>query len=151
MCGSLGWGGSQNGNYSLIGYNINKESAAFSDLPSFANHRLSGLPNVESIACQKLRQGTLWNSLIYKVGESKDVVQMSRTECLRISNNDIVLVSINIELRTTCPCTSDQARRDTSYTRVNMFSLTGDPDYARYNCFTLEFGTNIFTSLCCYR
>ena len=149
-CGSLGWGQSFNGIYSLIGYNINPESAAFSDLPSFSNHRLSGLSNVESIACQNKRLGTRWTNLIYKVGESKDVAQLSRAECLRATATDDVLEFAPRRLLTRCPCTRAQARRNPAFRRVDMFEVTLDLDYLQYDCYVQRIHTETYLSLCCY-
>ena len=134
----------------MIGYNINQDSAFFLDLPPYANHRFSALPKVENIACQNIAIGSRWTNLIYQVGESKDVVQLSRTECYKTSVNDSVLGIASSTLLTTCPCTRAQAARDGAYTYVDMNSVTQDADYTFYNCYIGSFRSDEYLSICCY-
>ena len=154
LCGSLEWGVSQEGIYSVIGYNINPESYADTrddDFTSFANHRFSSLPDVEDIACQNLRRGSLWTNLIYKVGESKDVEQLARVECGRLAKEDDVKQTASDLLLTSCPCTRNQALRDPAYREVDMFDITRDPVYLQYNCYIRRVRFNTYLPICCYR
>ena len=138
----------------MIGYNINPESYADTgdnDFTSFANHRFSSLPNVENIACQNLRRGSLWANLVYKVGESRDTEQLARVECGRLSDEDDVKVTAASTLLTSCPCSRNQALRDPAYRQADMFDITRDPIYLQYNCYIRRLRFNTYLPMCCYR
>ena len=126
--------------HAVVGYN------AFGQ--DFENHPLSGSADINNIACENQEHNTAWSNQIFKIGDSRDLIQQRRAECTkRLSEdrakfgNTPLLVALSGE---PCPCSFFQAIFDQRFTFSFEIGL----------CFIQTFPSFLSgvatTQLCCY-
>lgn len=98
--------------HAVVGYN------AFGR--DFANHPLSGSADITDIACENEERNTDWSNQLFRIGDSRDLIQQQRAECTRRISEDVAMfgnipsaVALNAE---PCPCSLFQAVFDRRFT-----------------------------------
>jgi fibulin 1/2 len=136
-CQNLQWSGYWR--HATIGYNAGGEY--------YYNHPLTGLPQVNNIACLNQPADSYYN-LLNKLSTS--IANERREECNWFyqrdkANNDIKDINKIAETLTPCPCTIWQAWRD------RRFAFEWTAWYEGYYCFQQRIASPTKASqLCCY-
>ena len=91
--------------HAVVGYN------AFGQ--DFENHPLSGSADITDIACENQERNTDWSNQLFRIGDSRDLIQQRRAECTRRISEDVTtfdnIPSEVAQIAAPCPCSFFQA------------------------------------------
>ena len=155
-CDRLQWSSGQGSSiYSVIGYNINSNNARSLTFDPFANHFLSGMRDVNTVACMNQRLRIDFYNLVYLVGFNDGSEQKFIADCINRANRDLLQPENPLfDYEQPCPCSFAQARRDSRYRYASsyLYSITEDISFLSQICYLQTFApfrTN-GAQLCCY-
>ena len=114
----------------------------------FENHPLSGSADITGIACENQERNTDWSNQLFRIGDSRDLIQQRRAECTRRISEDVTMFgnipSVVAPNAAPCPCSFFQAvfdRRFTFQLGIGLCVIQRFPNF--------RFGVAA-TQLCCY-